>query len=861
MKKWIAQNKNKLCYLLAFLMPAALMLLLSVLFGFYPFGRLSVLVADLRYQFVDYYGYMKNIFFGNDTYFYSFSKTFGGDMAGFASYYLNNPFALLLLFFPNDKLPAGILFMVILLIGFSGLNFNLLINKVYGTRWASLIFSTAYAFMGYFMAYINCTIYFFNIMLLPLIMLGLYGIVKTGKKNYLYVITLFLSMFSNYYMGYMTCLFSALFFLYLFLVRHQTIKEMRQYGKTIFIYIGSSVLAAGLSAFSLCAVVFSLQGQKSSGLSLSFSRNFNFIDVFSGLYTTAFHGNISDGLPIIYSGVVAVVFLLLFFTNKKISFKEKLLSAGILLVMLFSFWIDAVNVVWHGFNHPIGFPYRNSYLFSFFLLFVAYKGFLCMRDGLRSCHCVLCFAVFAIYSAYLFFTNSPYVGKTQILITGTVFALTLVGVRAFYYKKEYTIPIIAGFFMLQTGDLLCNGYLSVDAYFPDRDKEFESYSIDAFADFVDDTTEIVEDLEKEDPGFYRVEKMYRRTHNDAMLIGYNGLSHFSSCETSQVKEFMGNMGFRNNGNWAFYGEGSTAFADCFMGLKYLLSQYDETAKPYEQKAVYGDKYVYQNPYALALAFATTSSIETISAEPLDHFEYQNEIAGSFSGKQHEIYEPVKLEKISLVNVEQKDHSYQKIDSEKEAYIEYQLLAESGDFIYMFFNAPAVQDTTIFVNDLEKSSYFSTYGWSIRETGYFNPGEAVNVRIYLNQDEIIIDGYEFYYERKEALANWYEDASRTVCSINKESSSYLTGTVDASPDAELLVFSIPYEKDWKVKIDGKTIETKRVLDGLLAADITPGHHTIEMTYVPKGLLIGLPISAAAFLILVGLLVYDGKKKYL
>ncbi len=861
MKRWITQNKNKLCYALAFLIPAALMLLLAILFEFYPFGRLSVLVADLRYQFVDYYGYLKNIFFGDDTYFYSFSKTFGGDMAGFAAYYLNNPFTLLLLFFPNEKLPAGILFMIILLIGFSGLNFNLLLNKIYGSRWASLIFSTAYAFMGYFMAYINCTIYFFNIMLLPLIMLGLYRIVKEGKRNYLYIITLFLSMFSNYYMGYMTCLFSVLFFLYLFLIKNQTIKEMRQQIKTIAVYIGCSALAAGLSAFSLFAVVFSLQGQKSSGLSLSLSRNFKLADSFSGLYSTAFHGNISDGFPIIYSGVVTVVFLLLFFINRKISIKEKLLSAGVFLIMLFSFWIDALNVVWHGFNHPIGFPYRNSFLFSFFLLFIAYKGFLSVRDGLKSYHIIVCFAIFAIYSSYLYFSNNPYVGKTQIIITGTIFILTLAGIYAFRYKREYTIPIIAGFFMLQAGDLLCNGYLSIDAYFPDRDTEAESYSIDAYANFVNDTTKIIEDLEEEDPEFYRIDKMYRRTHNDAMLIGYNGLSHFSSAETNQVKQFMGDLGFRNNGNWAFYGEGSTAFADCFMGLKYLLSQYDETAKPYEQKAVYGDKYVYQNPYALALAFTATSQIEAVSAEQVDHFEYQNEIAGSFSGKHYEIYKPVELKGVYLVNVRQTGNSYQKINTEEEAYVEYQLLAESSDFIYMYFDAPAVQDTTIVVNDLEKSSYFSTYGWSIRETGYFNPGEIVNVRIYLNQDEIIIDGYEFYYERKEELARWYRDASRSVCTVNKESSSHLSGTVDAAQDAKLLVFSIPYETDWNVKIDGKTIETKSVLNCLLAVDITPGRHTIEMSYIPRGFLFGLPISIISFIILAGLLIYDKKRKYL
>lgn len=882
MNRWISQNKNKLCYILAFLLPIGLMVILSLMFGFYPFGRLSVLVADLRYQFVDYYGYLKNVFFGDDTYFYTFSKTFGGDMAGFASYYLNNPFVFLLLFVPNDMLPAGVLLMIILLIGLSGLNFNLLINKVYGNRWASLIFSTAYSFMGFYMAYIGFTIYFFNIMLFPLVMLGLYNIIKTGKKSYLYIFTLFLSIFSNYYVGYMTCIFSLLFFIYMILVNTPSfkLKELRQYGKAFLIYAGSSLLAVGLSAFSLCSVVFSLQGQK--GNQFSFSKlklfNFNLAEVFSGLYSTAFHGNISDGLPIIYSSVIAVVFLFLFFMNRNIHRKEKAASILILAIMLLSFWSDFFNVVWHGFSTPIGFPYRNSFMFSFLLLFIAYKDFICIRQGLRIRHGFICLTIFLIYSAYLlFFIDSDYVGRRQIVITGAVFVLTLAGVYAFNYKKEYAVPIIAGLFMLQAGDLLCNGYFSIDTYFADKSEEAAaSDSIDSYADFVDETTKIIDYIEEKDTGLYRIDKLYRRTHNDAMLIGYNGLSHFSSTETDKVKRFMGLMGFRDNGNWAFYGEGSTTFADCFMGLKYMLSQYDETGKPYEKIASYQNKFVYQNPYALGLAFGTTKAIKEIpSLEGMEdlkeqnpdfnHFEFQNEIADSFSNQTYEIYRQIQIQDkdIELVNVKEDitetGKSYEKIEKDKEAYIEYRFTADSNDFIFMYFNAPGVQDTTIIINGLEKPSYFSPYSWSVREVGYYNPGEIVTVRMYLDQDQIEIQRHDFYYEDTEELARWYQDASKSVSSINKESSSHLTGTVQMADDAELLVFSIPYEKDWTVKIDGKKVKTEEVLKCLLAAEITPGTHTIEMRYVPRGFLIGLPISVISFMVLMVLLINENKKK--
>ena len=56
-------KRRILCPLFAFLIPIVLMLLISIASGFYPFGKYSILMADMRYQFVDYFGYMKKIFF------------------------------------------------------------------------------------------------------------------------------------------------------------------------------------------------------------------------------------------------------------------------------------------------------------------------------------------------------------------------------------------------------------------------------------------------------------------------------------------------------------------------------------------------------------------------------------------------------------------------------------------------------------------------------------------------------------------------------------------------------------------------------------------------------------------------------
>lgn len=852
------KNKKIACYALSFIIPVIFMLIISIAYGFYPFGETSILMADMRYQFVDYYGYLKSIFFGNNDFFYNFSKTFGGDMLGFSSYYLFSIPKLILLLFPNEYLPAGILIMGIILIGASGLTFNILLTKLYSVRWASLIFSTAYSFMGFFMAYFNCTHYFFNIMLLPLIILGLCRMIETGKVSILYVITLFLSIFSNYYIGYMTCLFTVIFFLYYVISHTEGFKGLVKYKYSFLSYALGSCIAGAMSAFTLIPVLFSLVGQKSGvgEADLSISRTFRMSDVFSGLYSTAFHGNISDGLPIIYCGVCTVVFVILYLVNKNISKKERIVSALALLAMLSCFYINALNIIWHGFNAPIGFPYRDSFFFSFLMIFIAYKGFLSTANGLKMYQGIICLILFAIYSAYMLFSKNEYVGRDQVVLTGCIIAILLFFLYGFRNKKEYVIPLIVGLFLLQGADLLYNGYISIGGYF-NFENESDNYGIDDFSNFYTNNRKMIDDIESQDNGFYRMEKFYRRSHNDAMLLNYNGLSHFSSCETEQVKNFMESLGFRNNENWAFYGVGSTTFADSFMGVKYLFSQFDSVARPYEPMFEYKEKYAFKNPYALPLIFNMKESAMDLNSQSCDKFAYQNAIANAFTNEEYEIYRPVFLDSTDLVNVEKNGNEYSKIDNGQEAYISYNLITNSSDFIFMYFYAPELQDVNIEINGLGKGPYFTTYDWSIREVGYFNRGEKVEVRVYLNQDSIKIDKPLFYYENYDEIARWYNDATSKKCSLRKITSSHLVGEAETG-EGDLIVMTIPYESGWKIEVDEKKTDPIKVMNGLLAIKAEPGSHNIEMKYIPVGLNEGMIISIIAVLLLVLIAIYNKKK---
>lgn len=856
----INKNTQIFIYIFAFIIPVLLMLIISSSLDFYPFGEISSLVADTQIQFVDYIAYLKSVFFSNNDLLYSFSKTMGGDMAGFAFYYLGNPFVYLLLFIPNEKLSMGILFMIILLMGLSSLTFNIMINSIFGRRWSSVIFSCAYAFMGYFMAYFNCILYFNNVMLLPIIILGLYEMITKERKNYKYVIFLAISILTNYYMGFMTCIFCAMVFVYIVFIRYNSEKkktEVIKYIKITGIFIVSSLFAVALSAVGLITVLISLSDQKtSSSLSSIFSLkiNFHMRDVFSGLYTLSFDGNISNGLPIIYCSSLVVVFVFLYFMNKEIQLKEKIASAVIIAIMLLSFYLDPLNVIWHGFAHPIGFPYRNSFFLSFIFIFIGYRAFLLIKQGTRKYHTAVVFIIFFIYSVYMVLSNNVYVGRVQIVLTTAFIVMILSGVYAICYKREYMYPITFGFFLIFTFDVLLNGYYSINKYFVDV--PYENKVISFYENYAEETGSIINDIKSADDSFYRIDKLYKRSHNDPMFFNYNGLSHFSSCETYPVKLFMGNLGFTSNDLWSYYGvEGNTTFADCLLDLKYMISHYDTTAKPYELFLIENDKYVFKNPYTLDLAFGSKNNIEEIDTDKLNHFTYQNSIAKGMTGNAYGIYRPVEVKDVILNNVEKHDRTYKKINPDEEASIEYELKVDSSDYIYMYFNAPNNQQTSLYVNGDSKLPYFTTYNWSIRGAGYFEPKTIVPVKIVLEQDEIEIDSFEFYYENIDELKRWHNDATKTRCDVKKVTSSHLLVNASIDESSDMLVFSIPYDEGWKVKVDGEKVETKKVLDVLMAIDAKEGRHIIELEYMPRGLIVGSIISGFFLLILIIVFIYD------
>lgn len=963
-------NKKTL-YILSFCIPVLMMVVAGFILKVYPFGDNTILYNDSTSQMVSFYSYFRSIILENNDCSYTLSKFMGGDMAGFAGYYLTNPFLLILLLFDSRMMPLGIFVITALHIGAFGLACFHFLDVKSGASEGVLIFSTGYAFMGIVFSYISLSIFFMAFLLAPLVAAGIVKIVRGTGKCYEYIFALAFMVICNFYQGYMTCFFALFYFVYL-IVKEGAICNghfYNVYGKStgtisnetgsieqnkedlpgvdgdkglvriIILFVFSSLTAICISAINLIPVVISLSGTK-NGIDFSIlrpERSFRFVNVFSQFYTNAFNGNLSnEAMPYIYVGFVAFVFLILYFFNQKITSRDRAVTFLGLILFLGCAYISTTDIILHGFNNPEGFSHRYAFLICLFVVDVAYESYLyifgdvCGReyDGVSDSESDFRFDskddikdagkestkdangrtdradrrvafigvgfLLLIYSMYAY--RFATIGLSWWSTLWDVAIAAVVVALAFYADKlRRFIPVITLILIgVQCIDLTENAIWSIPLDEVEKMSDYMAY--------YDRVLPVIDDIQSQDQSLYRIEKDFEWSHNDSMLFNYNGLSHYSSCEKDYVESFAKKMGFRESNVWTFYNQGSTSFVDSLLGVKYFISRFDSTDKPYASLYSYDETYSYENPYALPFMIPVHSDMSKVDMSSNNLFEIQNELIHEF-GINEDLLTAVDIEDIVLTNVREVEYAgfegnenkfaseefkvasegdgtdvkyseendtieetgesgnnklisdegdctvtrYEKINSEDEAYIEYVLRPQVRDNLYLYFDAPHGQYTEIYVNDAYYDNYFTYWRWNILKIGKYHEGTEVRVKLMVNEEGLDISEPYFYTESDEVLKAWYEKVTTEKTELNKISSSHLSGSATLNEDGYLM-FTLPKEKGWTIKIDGIKAEYAEVLGALIMVPVEAGDHVIDMKYVPPGRIAGVVITLLTLIIL-------------
>ena len=351
------------------LLPMALMTAVFALCGIAPFGHRSLGVLDMSSQYLSFLGFLRQLLSGQASFLYLPGLALGGSMTGVAAYYLMSPLNLLCCLFSTENLLVAVGLLYILRVGLASMTMALYAGERHGWSWRVLAPGLAYGLMAYLLAYSINYLWQDCVILLPVIALGIARLLE-GKGWRLYALSLGAALALSFYIGYMLCVASVLFFLYGLLTG-----PAGQRGRRLVTFALASLLAGALAAAVLVPTALALMGGKASfsPADLTLAGKFPLPALFAKLLVGAFNYDelTPAGLPNIFCGTLTGALAVLYFADGRVSRKRRLATAALLGIIALSFWVAALDLIWHGLNVPAWYNYRYSFIFCFVVIAAA----------------------------------------------------------------------------------------------------------------------------------------------------------------------------------------------------------------------------------------------------------------------------------------------------------------------------------------------------------------------------------------------------------------------------------------------------------------------------------------------------------
>lgn len=164
---------------------------------------------------------------------------------------------------------------------------------------------------------------------LPLVAMGVESICDK-RKFLLYVLSLVYIFAANFYIGYMVGIFSALYFVWYLASGKSANKCFGEVCGSVLMYgarLGERHSDVLLHDTSGVQVAFQRKNSRFPDPDYSLAENFNIADIFIKLFPTEYDTVRMEGMPILYAGTLALVCMILYFTCRRFSARERIASA------------------------------------------------------------------------------------------------------------------------------------------------------------------------------------------------------------------------------------------------------------------------------------------------------------------------------------------------------------------------------------------------------------------------------------------------------------------------------------------------------------------------------------------------------
>ncbi|MTD38423.1 YfhO family protein [Erwinia sp. CPCC 100877] len=842
------KTKQHLLFGGSFLLPLVLLGLLWAILGLAPFGGNNLLVSDLGTQYMPFLSAFKHFFQEGNLSFYSFSNALGGSMLPLSAYYLLSPFNFLVLFFSYEQLPTAILFIITLKISLMGSSMFYYLKKTYQfDSWFTLLFSTSYSFCGFVSIYALNFMWLDALILMPLLVLSIQQLWDQKRYGF-YALVLFLTIVTNYYMGYMLCIFAVCYSIYW----HYRSAERTSFGQFLkegrLFFVTSFFTGISTSFILLPAIQGMLATNKTNFNPESFllksKFGFGVLSQFS-LGSVNFDVRL-DHLPTLYSGLLMVLLLIAYFQLPTISFREKR-NAFLLLGFIFlSFWLELFNTVWHMFQSPAGFPYRNTFIFSFLMIKFAYEALIQLKRSVR-----FAISVPLLFTGLLligfFFLN--YVDDTTFTLANRYFLVSLLSVWALYIflslclkttgnaKKLLSVCVL----LVLCFELVFNFWVSLkDIPFGNQKQFAAAYQVQS---------SFISELEEQQSVLFRMKQTvdseeagYREKnngYNNPLLYGYAGVSSYTSTLDAKTQKTLQTLGLyqKNDRRIAYVDESKVV--NMLLNVAYQITPEIKA----RQKSLMANQNanIYQNDEAIGMGFLVPDSFATIKLAANRPLQNQEQILQQIKPGESYFKESKDLQWHALTDND------------------YTLTAQTAADGELYLYAPNI--------NWKRVLSFKVNGKTINPTVYIATNQVFNLG-YFKKDTVV--SLEFKSEKqlaekqialetlqKDSFDSLISDQRKQALQLNKVACGQLSGTITVNdPQQSFLYLAIPYDKNWQITVDGKKVQTKPVIGNFTGFKLPVGTHHITMTYYQKDFFIGALISIST---LFGLFFYQVYKK--
>lgn len=825
---FLAFCKINFCYILAFVIPVCILIIIYMMRQIYPFGENMYLRSDCYHQYAPFHMELFDKITNGGNLTYSWDIGLGINFSALYSYYLASPMNWLIGLVSKNHIIEIMSTFIIIKTGLCSLTFSYYISKHFNSKKINVAaLGIFYALSSYFAAFSWNLMWLDCLVLLPIIVLGLERLVKQNKC-YMYCIALGIAILSNYYIAIMICIYCVLYFFALIYSDDST-KHSKYYIQKFKNFVLYSLLAGCFAAITILPAYTALSATASGEFNFpdKIANYFSMFDMMSRSLINVDPAIFSAHDPNLYCTIAVFLLVPLYIINPKIKFKEKIAKVSLMGIFLVSFNTNVLNYIWHGFHFPNSLPCRESFIYIFLILTMSYEALHNIKEITTK---QLLYAFGGALALFLSF-EKLIVSETysfMIIYISVIFlifyAVVISMLKNNNYKQNFVtyllfVIIIAEAFINTEETALSTS--SRTAYIKDNK------AIEEIVQYAKDNDDTI---------FYRTEKYDRRTKNDAAWNGYHGASTFSSTANEGLSDYYGALGFEKSTNaYAYYGH--TPLTESLFSIKYVISNYrredTDSAKYYTQSDGF---FLFENLYTLPLGFMIPLSLEnnwdTTQSNP---FELQNNFCNIVMDEQDLLFTRLMVDTSNQVKFNESTNLY----------------------VYVMTSVEKISVTTTAPDGTTTSKTISSLKHKhILDLGLFEPGSTVAIES-ADEDVNSIQYYAYSYDN-DVFIKTYNELNKNGFELSKFSDTYLKGTITADTNGTMYT-SIPYDKGWTVYVDGKETKTHAFENALLAINLAEGEHTIEFKYMPSGLKLGIVLTVSAIVIFSIIVIVDLMKK--